>query len=137
DQGEFFQPGLAEQSRLGSNPARAFNPSVTTAESTHSKEDGKDAGGADPETGAVPFPQQKAKGASGALNVGGTTKYCKAMLSSHELFPWGESISHPLGSIPFRNLSLYYHKELSSWQNRNPAPCPASWNCCRTSRCSL
>ena len=26
------------------------------------QETGKDAGGADPETGAVPFPQQKAKG---------------------------------------------------------------------------
>ena len=32
------------------------------AGSAYGKEDGKDAGGADPETGAVPFPQQKAKG---------------------------------------------------------------------------
>lgn len=44
----------------------------------------KDAGGADPETGAVPFPHQKAKGrVFAAPNVGGTTKCCKAALSSH------------------------------------------------------
>lgn len=32
------------------------------AESAYGKEDGKDAGRAGPETGAVPFPHQKAKG---------------------------------------------------------------------------
>ena len=32
------------------------------AGSAYGKEDRKDAGGADPETGAVSFPQQKAKG---------------------------------------------------------------------------
>ena len=34
------------------------------AGSAYGKEDGKDAGGAGPETGAVPFPQQKVKGRS-------------------------------------------------------------------------
>lgn len=44
----------------------------------------KDAGGAGPETGAVPFPHQKAKGRGiAAPNVGGTTKCCKTALSSH------------------------------------------------------
>ena len=46
------------------------------AESAYGKEDGKDTGGAGPETGAVPFPHQKDERARprGALNVGGTTK---------------------------------------------------------------
>ena len=37
---------------------------------THGKENGKDAGGADPETGAVPFPQQKAKGRISSAECG-------------------------------------------------------------------
>ena len=69
------------------------------AESTHGKEEGKDTGGAGPETGAVPFPQQKAKGRARAPNVGGTTKYCRAMLSSHELPSWGESLFYPFKGI--------------------------------------
>ena len=60
--------------------------SATTAESTHSKEDGKDAGGAGPETGAVPFPQQKVKGGAYyvPLKMGGTTKCCVG----NALVPW-------------------------------------------------
>ena len=50
----------------------------------------KDVGGAGPETGAVPFPQQKVKGRITPLNVGGTTKYC----NHNALVPcfWDESI---------------------------------------------
>ena len=51
------------------------------AGSAYGKEDGKDAGGAGPETGAVPFPQQKVKGRITPLNVGGTTKYCNQQYS--------------------------------------------------------
>ncbi len=40
------------------------------AGSAYGKEDEKDAGGADPETGAVPFPQQKAKGRSISAECG-------------------------------------------------------------------
>ena len=60
------------------------------AGSAYGKEDRKDAGGADPETGAVPFPQQKAKGRIAPLNVGGTTKHC----NHNALVPcfWDESI---------------------------------------------
>lgn len=45
------------------------------------QETGKDAGGANPETGAVPFPQQKVKGRTIPLNVGGTTKHCNQQCS--------------------------------------------------------
>ncbi len=79
------------------------------AESAYGKENGKDTGGADPETGAVPFPQQKVEGARCALNVGGTTKYCMAMLSSHEPIAHGmRALFSRLTSVIYRQFVIYH-----------------------------
>ena len=55
------------------------------AESAYGKEAGKDTGGAGPETGAVPFPQQKVKGQTVRVRRMWVAprSIVKTMLSSH------------------------------------------------------